>query len=59
MRREGFVPFCASLLLAGFSSGTYVQLKILGKLDWGWWAALSPVCVTIALVLWMVIKGKR
>ena len=41
----------------GLLTIVFIVLKLLGKIDWSWWWVLSPIWISIALVvvIWLII----
>ena len=39
----------------GLLTIAFVVLKLLGKIDWSWWWVLSPIWITAAIVVVVVI----
>lgn len=35
----------------GLLTIVFIVLKLIGKIDWSWWWVLSPIWISIALVL--------
>ena len=41
----GGIGFCGLLCIV------FIVLKLLGKIDWSWWWVLSPIWISIVLVV--------
>jgi len=41
----------------GLLTIVFIVLKLLGKIDWSWWWVLSPIWISILLVVATVIIG--
>ena len=39
----------------GLLTIVFVTLKLIGKIDWSWWWVLSPVLITVGLVLFFCL----
>ncbi len=42
---------------AGLLTIVFIVLKLLGKIDWSWWWVLSPIWISILLVVVAVVIG--
>ena len=42
---------------AGLLTIVFIVLKLLGKIDWSWWWVLSPMWISILLVVATVVIG--
>jgi hypothetical protein len=42
---------------AGLLTIVFIVLKLLGKIDWSWWWVLSPIWISILLVVAAVVIG--
>ena len=42
---------------AGLLTIVFIVLKLLGKIDWSWWWVLSPIWISILLVVATVVIG--
>ena len=42
---------------AGLLTIVLIVLKLLGKIDWSWWWVLSPIWISILLVVATVVIG--
>ena len=40
---------------AGLLTIVFIVLKLLGKIDWSWWWVLSPIWISIFLVVVIII----
>ena len=40
---------------AGLLTIVFIVLKLLGKIDWSWWWVLSPIWISILLVVATVV----
>jgi len=40
---------------AGLLTIVFIVLKLLGKIDWSWWWVLSPIWISILLVVVIII----
>jgi hypothetical protein len=40
---------------SGLLTIVFVTLKLLGKIDWSWWWVLSPIWISILLVLGILV----
>ena len=47
--KQGGVGFLGLLTLL------FIALKLLGKIDWSWWWVLSPIWITTALIIGVVL----
>ena len=36
---------------SGLLTIVFITLKLLGKIDWSWWWVLSPIWISLALVM--------
>ena len=43
--------------LAGLLTIAFIVLKLTGYIDWSWWWVLSPVCITFAITLALVVAS--
>ncbi len=41
----------------GLLTIVFIVLKLLGKIDWSWWWVLSPIWISILLVVAAVVIG--
>lgn len=41
----------------GLLTIVFIVLKLLGKIDWSWWWVLSPIWISILIVVATVIIG--
>jgi ATP/ADP translocase len=39
----------------GLLTIVFVTLKLIGKIDWSWWWVLSPILITVGLVLFFCL----
>lgn len=46
---SGGIGFCGALQIL------FIALKLLNKIDWSWWWVLSPIWITILLVISIVV----
>ncbi len=42
---------------AGLLTIVFIVLKLLGKIDWSWWWVLSPIWISILIVVATVVIG--
>lgn len=42
---------------AGFLTIVFIVLKLLGKIDWSWWWVLSPIWISVLIVVVTVVIG--
>ena len=42
---------------AGLLTIVFIVLKLLGKIDWSWWWVLSPMWISILIVVATVVIG--
>lgn len=42
---------------AGLLTIVFIVLKLLGKIDWSWWWVLSPIWISILLVVATFVIG--
>ena len=41
--------------LSGLLTVLFVALKLIGKIDWSWWWVLSPVWISIGLMIIVLV----
>lgn len=42
---------------AGLLTIVFIVLKLLGKIDWSWWWVLSPIWISVLIVVATVVIG--
>ena len=51
MSKEQSVSYSGGIGFTGLLTIVFVILKLLGKIDWSWWWALSPLWISFLLVM--------
>ena len=57
MSKESNTNSNAGIGFTGLLTIVFITLKLLGKITWSWWWVLSPIWITVILVIAVLLIG--
>jgi hypothetical protein len=55
MSSEQKTSYSGGIGFTGLLTIVFIVLKLLGKIDWSWWWVLSPIWISILLVIVILV----
>lgn len=56
MSSEQKTSYSGGIGFIGLLTIVFIVLKLLGKIDWSWWWVLSPIWISILLVIVILVS---